>query len=215
MSKTSAFEKYASEYDQWFGDHQYVYESELEALKRLMPKEGVGLEIGVGTGRFAAPLGIKTGVEPSKAMREIARSRNIKAMDGVAEVLPFPDESYAYILFVTTVCFVDSLELAFREAFRVIKYGGSILVGFIDRNTPLGREYKKRRNESRFYKEAIFRSADEVETCLKDLGFGGFQYVQTLFHALAEITTKEPVEEGHGKGAFVVVKAVKNRVSKQ
>lgn len=210
MATTSPFEQYATEYDQWFEDHRPAYESELEAIRTLLPGTGTGMEVGIGTGRFAAPLGIHIGVEPSQAMREIAQSRNINAMNGVAEALPFPDGSYDYVLFVTTICFVNSLEQAFAEAHRVLKPGGSILVGFVNRNSALGREYEKKRNESRFYREAVFRSVEEIATSLDQAGFGAFQYVETLFHPLAEIVKKEPVKEGYGKGAFVVVKAVKN-----
>lgn len=210
MARTNAFEKYPAQYDQWFENHRYVYESELEAIRTLMPEKGVGVEIGVGSGQFAVPLGIKIGIEPSQAMREIARSKNIEAMDGVAEALPFADECYDYVLFVTTICFVDSLELAFKEARRVLKPGGTIVVGFVDKNSPLGREYEKRRHESRFYKEAVFRSVDEVATRLEEAGFGGFRYVQTLFQPLTGIVEKEPVREGYGEGAFVVIRALKS-----
>ena len=68
------FEESAREYDAWFDRHRLVYESELRALKRFMGSGGIGLEIGVGTGRFAVPLGIEVGVEPAAAMADLARS---------------------------------------------------------------------------------------------------------------------------------------------
>lgn len=39
----------------------------------LLPNIGKGVEIGVGTGRFSAPLGIKLGVDPSWEMSKLAR----------------------------------------------------------------------------------------------------------------------------------------------
>ncbi len=48
--------------------------AELAAVESLWPATGQGLEIGVGTGRFAVPLGIKIGVEPARAMAEIAKT---------------------------------------------------------------------------------------------------------------------------------------------
>ena len=68
------------------------------------------MEIGVGTGRFAEPLGFREGVEPSPAMAERARRRGLEVTDGVAENLPLPDATYDVALMVTTICFVDDLE---------------------------------------------------------------------------------------------------------
>lgn len=209
MINIDAFEKYASEYDRWFDDHHYVYESELEALKLLLPGDGIGLEIGVGTGRFALPLGIRLGIEPSKAMREMAQARNIEVINAVAEALPFSNDKFDYIVFVTTVCFLDSMEQAFKEAFRVLKAGGAILIGLIDKDSPLGKEYEKHKNDSHFYKDATFHSVEEVITCLEKSGFGDFRFVETIFHPLAEIVKKEAIKEGYGTGAFVVIRANK------
>ena len=46
------FNKYAQEYDEWFETHNWVYNSELEAVRKLIPETRTGIEIGVGTGRF-------------------------------------------------------------------------------------------------------------------------------------------------------------------
>ena len=209
MPKTEPFEKFTERYEAWFERHGYAYLSELEAVRKLLPKEGKGAEVGVGTGRFAAPLGIKLGVEPSKAMAEIARRRGIEIIEGVAESLPFPDESLDYLLMVTTICFVDDPEKALREAYRVLKPGGVLIIGFVDRNSPIGQEYERNKENSVFYREARFFSTDELLELLKKVGFRKFEIVQTLFHRLDEIKEIEPVKLGYGEGSFVVIKAVK------
>ena len=66
MEKVEPFERYTEEYEDWLERNKFAYLSELEAIKSQLPKTGYGLEIGVGSGRFAAPLGIKLGIEPSK-----------------------------------------------------------------------------------------------------------------------------------------------------
>jgi ubiquinone/menaquinone biosynthesis C-methylase UbiE len=78
MENIKVFEDAAEKYDQWFDENRHAYETELLALKKFVPKAGNGLEIGVGTGRFAVPLGIRVGVEPAKAMAEVARKRGIE-----------------------------------------------------------------------------------------------------------------------------------------
>ena len=67
VPRFESFEKNVDRYEAWFEHHRLAYESELEAIRMLLPQSGEGLEVGVGTGRFAAPLGIGVGVEPSQA----------------------------------------------------------------------------------------------------------------------------------------------------
>ncbi len=65
MIKNSAkvFDRNWKKYDSWFEKHKDVYFSELKALKKVIPG-GFGLEVGVGSGRFANPLDVKMGIDP-------------------------------------------------------------------------------------------------------------------------------------------------------
>jgi hypothetical protein len=63
--ETTPFDAYTADYDAWFDEHNDVYQAELAAVRSLLPTCGKGIEIGIGTGRFAASLGIAVGVEPS------------------------------------------------------------------------------------------------------------------------------------------------------
>lgn len=209
MAKIKPFEKHTSEYDAWFENNRFVYESEVLAIKEQLPDKGQGIEVGVGSGRFAALLGIKLGVEPSGKMRELARSRGIVAIDGVAEKLPFDDCRFSFVLMITTICFLDSVEASFKEAYRVLKAGGHLIIGFIDKDSPVGKLYEQHKNESVFYKVATFYSVDEAISYLKEAGFKNLKFIQTIFHSLQEISKIEPFKEGYGDGSFVVVKALK------
>ena len=60
---------------------------------------------------------------------------------GVAEVLPFSNHAFAYALCVTTICFVDDASAMLSEAYRVLKPGGGLVIGFIDRTSSLGQHY--------------------------------------------------------------------------
>lgn len=82
MPNILPFEKHTDRYNAWFDKHPTVYKAELMAVKEMIPAGKSGLEIGTGTGRFAFPLGIRHGVEPSGRMREIAQKRGIKTFDG-------------------------------------------------------------------------------------------------------------------------------------
>ena len=120
----TAFKHSALEYDEWFVRNEMAYRSELAAVKAFLPLRGRGLEIGVGTGRFAAPLGVEVGVEPAKAMVAIARKRGIKVLEAYAEELPFEGESIDFILMVTVPCFLADPFRALCEATRVLKPRG-------------------------------------------------------------------------------------------
>jgi ubiquinone/menaquinone biosynthesis C-methylase UbiE len=126
-----------------------------------LPVECNSVEIGVGSGIFASLLGIKDGIEPSYGMREKAKERYINAIDGIAERLPYPDESYEYALMVATLCFIDDVLQAFKEAHRILKKNGAFIIGFVDKNSPVGKIYLKNKNQSVFYKDAVFYSTEE------------------------------------------------------
>jgi len=209
MAKTEPFDRYTAQYEQWFKLNKYAYESEILAIKALLPASGEGFEIGVGSGLFAKPFGIKYGIDPSKKMREIARKRGIDTIDGIAESLPYDDSRFDFALMVTTICFLDDIEAALKEAHRVIKPGGFLIIGFVDKNSALGKQYLKHKNESLFYGIATFYSVDEVVFFLKKAGFRDYTFTQTVFHYLHEIHAVEPVKKGYGEGSFVAVRAIK------
>jgi SAM-dependent methyltransferase len=210
MKKSEAFDDYALEYDMWFENHEIEYEQELKAIRELLPKEGRGLEIGAGTGRFSQPLGISLGVEPSESMRDIASSRGVNIVKGRAESLPVEGDSYDYALLITTVCFLDTPEIAFREVLRILKPGGYIIVGLIDRNSKLGRKYEDKKSESKFYKEATFHSVEEIQSELKKVGFANIEYVQAILPGDISESLELGVKKGYGEGSFVVLRGQKN-----
>ena len=206
MPKIDAFEKHSDAYDDWFEKNQDAYEAELKAVRQLLPTGDVlGMEIGVGSGKFAVPLGIKIGVEPSEQMAVKAGNLGIEVHPGVAEKLPFPADQFDYVLMVTTICFVDDVVQSFREALRVLVSGGCAIIGFVDMESELGQKYLQNRHKSKFYKEATFFSTKEVLNHLQTAGFGATEVKQSLIPG----DTEKTVLDGFGEGAFVVIKAIK------
>ncbi|WP_345976334.1 class I SAM-dependent methyltransferase [Sulfurimonas sp. HSL3-7] len=213
MPKIEPFERFPNAYEAWFDKHLTLYDAEIEAIRTLLPPFKKGIEIGVGSGRFALPFGITTGVEPSAKMAELARFKGIEVIEGIAEALPVGDESFDFVLMVTTICFVDDPLLSLQEIHRILKPKGYVIIGFVDRDSALGQQYEKNREESRFYREARFYSADEVAGLLKKAGFSGIASAQTLFgESLEEMETG--VKKGSSEGAFVAIRARKGRSSR-
>ena len=210
MAKTVPFDKYYQLYEKWFEDNMFAYLSELKAVKHFIPPGKKGIEIGSGSGRFALPLGIKIGIEPSFKMRELAVSRGMKVVDGTAENLPLMNETFDFALMVTTICFLDDIEKSFQEVDRILRPDGFFIIGFVDKNSSLGRLYSKKKGKSPFYSEATFYSTLEVIDWLKQTDFTGIEVIQTIFgNSPEEIDSLQEWKNGFGEGSFVVIKASK------
>lgn len=201
------FDRFPLKYDEWFERHRWAYASELAAVRQLMPEGGRGLEVGAGTGRFALPLGIDIGVDPAYGMVRIARRRGLRAIVGRGEELPFVDACFNVVIIITVICFVPDPLLLLREARRVLRGGGRLVLGFIDGASTLGKEYGGHRRDSTFFRHATFHTAGQVRAFVSDSDFCGIEFRQTLFTHPSKITTLEPAQEGYGEGGFVLLAA--------
>ncbi len=209
MDGVTAFDKHADEYDRWFDDNQPTYQAEVNALQRLVPQAGLGVEVGVGTGRFSVPFGVSIGVEPSRNMAQIAKSKNIAVCRAVGENLPFSDNQFDFVLLVTVVCFVKDVAPLLHEVRRVLKAGGRGIIGFIDKESALGQLYESRKDTDKFYAEAHFYSAPEIAALVGQAGFAELRFCQTIVGLPGNSTVVYQTREGYGAGAFVVVSATK------
>jgi SAM-dependent methyltransferase len=207
---TDAFELYAQEYDDWFDRYEAVYRAELAAVKSLLPLTGRRVEIGVGTGRFAGPLGIRLGVEPALAMAARARARGIQVIRGVAQALPLAGASVDVVLMVTVLCFLPDPLQALVEATRILKPQGQLVIGLIDPASPLGQSYETNKATSRFYRRANFHPVQQVLDWLGRLGYFQAQACQTIFQDSPDVQGTDPVRPGYGQGSFVVLAAAKS-----
>ncbi len=209
MPKTKPFDENIEQYESWFKKNKFAYKSELKAIKKMIPINKQGIEIGIGSGLFAKQLGIKTGVEPSEEMRKLSQKRGLKVYDGVGENLPIESASFDFALIVTTICFLDDVEKSFKEIYRILKSDGFFIIGFVDKESSLGKIYQKFKNENIFYKIARFFSTNEVLKLLEKSNFSAEKIVQTVFGNLSKIYNVQEPKEGFGKGGFVVIKAIK------
>lgn len=205
------FDAHVLEYESWFEAHPNEYLAEIQALKmhfNRLPEAIRGIEVGLGTGRFSQPLGILEGVEPATRMAEKARSRGIEVMQARAEKLPYADLQFDFVLFVT-VCHLDSAELAFREAKRVLKHGGLLIIGFLPEDRPFAQEYRGRKKWSVFYKNAKFYTVSRIFKMVQDLGFKSPEWSQTLFGPVNNLEVDQFAKTGSDSGSFVVLSVLK------
>jgi ubiquinone/menaquinone biosynthesis C-methylase UbiE len=204
-SRIEVFELNIERYENWFSKNRFAYLSELEGIKNLLPP-GRGIEIGVGTGRFAEPLGVEFGIDPSIAMLEKAKKKKIKVIGGIGEDLPIKSNSFDFALIITTLCFLSNIERTFKEIKRVLRKNGFIILGLIDREGFLGKLYIKKKEKNPFYRFANFYSAKEVVEKLKKIGFSKPTIKQTLFTLPEKLSRIDDIKDGYGKGGFVITR---------
>jgi len=128
--------------DKWFEEHHNSLIARVEnrlLFEMLKPARGSRLlDIGCGTGHGLMQLiemGLcPTGIDPSPYMLDVAY-KNVKDRAdlhrGVAESLPFDDNSFDYSCFMTSLEFVENPENALKEAFRVTK--DKVFLGVLNR----------------------------------------------------------------------------------
>jgi len=145
--------KEARHYDAWYQKPHNRFVVDLEdrlLLKLLEPARGERiLDIGCGTGRHLEMfLGMgldATGLDPSPHMLGVAGKRlghRVELHQGVAEDLPFEDNSFDIATLVTSLEFVDDVDKALEEACRVTE--GRVFLGVLNRYAIKGIERRVR-----------------------------------------------------------------------
>lgn len=119
--------------------YPYVVE---DALKFCQPAKGFWIDLGAGKAQVAIPLIEKTGnpitmLDPdAEAMAkglEIAREKGLHdkliAVVGVAEDMPFPDNSVDFVVSRGSIFFWDQPVQGLKEVYRVLRLGGKAYIG--------------------------------------------------------------------------------------
>jgi len=213
MDTVNPFDCYALAYDEWFdSEGKIIFETEVRAFRELanmLPKPWI--EIGVGTGRFAEALGIRTGLDSSAKMLEIAGRRGIETYSGQAERLPFDSSSFGTAFLIVTLCFLPAPVAALKETHRILIPGGKIVVGVVLRSSPWGRlYYKKKQGGHHLYKDATFYSYEELSSMLLTCGFIIEKVISTLFQKPDKIKNIELPRTGFSPEAgFTIIVAGK------
>lgn len=192
-----AFDQYAEDYDKWFDTEKGRVLFELESKTvRLLTKglEHPFLEIGVGSGRFARELGIDFGIDPSCRLLEIAKRRDIKVEIAVGEYLPYRSNSFGGVFILFTLCFVENPERVLLESRRVLKKGGGLIIGIINRESLWGELYMKKGKEGHpIYRYAKFYSIDAIRGLIERSEMKVEGYSSTLCQPPSEKPSKEAV----------------------
>ncbi|MEW6587223.1 MAG: class I SAM-dependent methyltransferase, partial [Nitrospirota bacterium] len=197
------FDLLAEKYDAWYDSDEGrpLYESELLCLKPIVENApGPILEVGVGTGRFAMHFPDVIGIDPSPNALKMAKQRGIKTVRAYGEDLPFADHTFGCVLIIVTLCFVKEPLEVLKEAKRVLRKNGSIIIGLVPKDSPWGNFYEKKRGEGHpFYGGATFYSFGNLKELLEETGMRITRVRSTLLQRPEEARRIEESMEGYAK----------------
>ena len=114
------FDQFASQFDARRGKAR---EDEIRALHDLLYSEDTVLDVGGGTGRYAAPLSAlghrMTVIDRSRGMLMEASKKVLLCVQGDTAWLPFKNEAFDAVLFVEMLHLVEDWTKAIHEMGRV------------------------------------------------------------------------------------------------
>lgn len=118
----------------WYVGRRLILESFLKQIVQN-PKSKIKnpkiLDVGCGTGgnlEMLAKFGSAEGVDVSDDALEFCRRKGLKAHKGLAESLPFADESFDVVTALDVVEHLDDDIAGLSEMYRVLRTGGKTLI---------------------------------------------------------------------------------------
>lgn len=116
----------------WYVGRRKILESFLrQIIEELQIQNPIILDVGCGTGgnlEMLAQFGAAEGVDVSDDALEFCRLKGLKAHKGLAESLPFANESFDVVTALDVVEHLDDDIAGLKEMFRVLKTGGKTLI---------------------------------------------------------------------------------------
>ncbi len=171
-------DEYAKNYDDWYTTQIGSFVDMVEtnaALALFAPQKGMKiLDAGCGTGNFSIKLSqlgcMVTGIDISPDMLNIARSKNssdlsVEYLEMDLKHLSFPDDSFDGVFSMAAFEFIAEAEQVYQELYRVLKPGGKLLIGTINKDSSWGQLYLKnaQENKNSVFSHAIFYNADDLK----------------------------------------------------
>jgi ubiquinone/menaquinone biosynthesis C-methylase UbiE len=172
MSSALGYDLAAPDYDK---KEAYLNSFEKNRLLPLLePVDGKTiLDVGAGTGRLAGEL-VKNGAQvtaldiaPKMLARLKKKFSKVETVVADAESLPFPDNSFDYVLAAFLVVHLKDPKQFFDEAYRVLKDGGRLIVSNINQKEPP--EIKTERGMIKI--ESYYHRPEKIREILSDLAF--------------------------------------------
>jgi ubiquinone/menaquinone biosynthesis C-methylase UbiE len=215
LNVEKVFDSYARRYDAWYDEPfgRSAFNLEVACIESLCKNlKPPFLEVGVGTGRFAQALKIEFGIDVSTGVLKFAKQKGIVVIKGDGEMLPFVDSFFGAVSIIVTLCFVEEPLKVLKEASRVVKKDGAVILGLIFEESPWASFYKEKGDAGNvFYRIAKFYSLEELKTIVGKAGLKIAEVNSTMFQAPTEIPLGfELAKSGYFEGAGFVAENSEN-----
>lgn len=178
------YSKISTQYNKLRLDEKPDFDRTISIIENAYPNRGTLLDIGCGTGKYGEALSALgytvKGIDKSPA-QIVEASKIIDAQIADAVNLPFISNSFDLCLMIMMIHQLDALErpVAFREAFRVLKPGGVLVI-----KTASHQDIKNRISSTYFpsaYKEDLHRYP-EIKTLIKEMT--EFEHITVLHQSV-------------------------------
>ncbi|MFC5628656.1 class I SAM-dependent methyltransferase [Aliibacillus thermotolerans] len=158
--------------------------------------------MGCGTGIYSYWLyeqGLDVvGIDISKNMLDVAKkkkdTKNITFLQGDISNLPFANETFDLVISNIVLEFTHNPQVIVKEALRVVKKGGRLVIGFIGKESTWGKMYheKGKNDPTSVFAHAKFFNTDEIAQLNET---PPIQFNYGLYVAMDEFTTIEAARE--------------------
>lgn len=176
MIAIALFDLSAKTYDSWCETKigAFVDQLEKDLMKKVaQPQKGEkALDLGCGTGIYSYWLyeqGLKvTGIDISKNMLDVAKKKkhasDVTFVHGDISKLPFADETFDLVISNIVLEFTHNPQEIVKEAMRVVKKDGRLVIGFIGKDSSWGKMYqeKGKHQPTSVFSEAQFFDRDDI-----------------------------------------------------
>ncbi|HUV25559.1 MAG TPA: class I SAM-dependent methyltransferase [Methanomassiliicoccales archaeon] len=201
------FERVSDDYDEWYLAHPMILDLERKAIG-CMDLEGDGLDVGCGTGALS-PSGALC-LDPSLPMLRKARMRGLVSIVGMAENLPFRDQSFDFVIMTASLCFLRSPQSAIIESARVLKTEGHLVVCIIPRDSSWGVHYMKKGEMGHpIYSHARFLTVGEANSMMENASLEMDLIASSLHFPPGASIDDDTVQLGDSNGGFVCIRGRK------
>ena len=212
--KVKVFDKVAEVYDNWYEHPQgkQVFTAERNTIDLMIPFQGLGIEIGAGTGVFAQSLQGEyrdiVCLDPSINMVSIAKKKMIHNVLGFGDYAPFRCVfDFAYM--VTVIEFLEDPVRTLLDIQRICKQNAPFTLLFINARSSWGAFYTElgSKGDPVFQHARLYR-LDEILDVFEQVEYKIYQIKGTLASDPMDLEVNSDLIDPSDEAGVIIVRAL-------